>query len=283
MKYCSYLLENGEASYGVFASNSIRDAGEVLRGTYPTLCDLLAANALKELETIAAGSSEIDASGVTMLPPIPRPDKIICIGLNYMSHIKETGRDKPKYPSIFNRYPDSVLGQGAALLRLKVSDKFDYEGELAVVIGKPARHVSAENALDYVAGYSCFNDGSVRDFQRHTSQFWPGKSFENSGSMGPFLVTSDEVGNLADLMMETRLNGEQVQSTSIGDLAFSVPKIIQYLSTVITLLPGDVIATGTPSGVGLFREPQLWMKPGDVVEVEITGLGILRNTVEDEA
>ncbi len=282
MRTCSYLLENGEASYGVATDNGIRDVSDSLKGRYPTLRDVLAANALKELEITTGGSTILDAASITMLPPITRPDKIICIGLNYMSHIKETGREKPKYPSIFTRYPDSVLGQGATLLRPKVSDKFDFEGELAVVIGKPARHISADDALGFVAGYSCFNDGSIRDFQRHTSQFWAGKSFQDSGSMGPWLVTPDDVGQLDHLMLETRLNGEQVQSTSIGDLAFSVPEIIAYLSTVITLLPGDVIATGTPSGVGLFREPQLWMKPGDTVEVEITDLGTLRNTIEDE-
>lgn len=282
MHICSYLLANGTASYGISADDGIRDAGDAFRGKYATLRDVLNAGALEALKEAAADGTPVDPATVTPLPPITRPDKIICIGLNYMSHIKETGRDKPKYPSIFTRYPDSVLGHNAALVRPKVSEKFDFEGELAVVIGKPARHVAAGDALDYVAGYSCFNDGSIRDFQRHTSQFWAGKSFQDSGSMGPCLVTPDDVGNLADLHMETRLNGEQVQSTSIGDLAFNVGEIIAYLSTVITLLPGDVIATGTPSGVGLFREPQLWMKPGDTVEVEITGLGTLSNTIRDE-
>jgi len=282
MKVCSYLMNNGEASYGIFTDSGILDAGEKLRGKYPTFRDLLAADALKELADATAGLSEINASEDTLLSPIPRPDKIICVGLNYMSHIKETKRDTPKYPSIFTRYPDSIIGDGAALLRPKVSEKFDFEGELAVVIGKPARHVSAKDALEFVAGYCCFNEGSVRDFQRHTSQFWAGKSFENSGSMGPYLVTPDAVGDVRDLTLETRLNGDRVQFTSVGDLAFNVPEIIEYLSTIITLLPGDVIATGTPSGVGLFREPQLWMKPGDVVEVEITNLGTLRNTIEDE-
>ncbi|SHK48127.1 2-keto-4-pentenoate hydratase/2-oxohepta-3-ene-1,7-dioic acid hydratase (catechol pathway) [Shimia gijangensis] len=282
MQICSYTLENGTASYGVSTDAGIHDAGDVFRAKYATLRDVLAAGALNELNAAAQANPALDAATVTMLPPITQPDKIICIGLNYMSHIKETGRDKPKYPSIFIRFPDSVLGHEADLIRPKVSEKFDFEGELAVVIGKPARHVAAADALDYVAGYSCFNDGSIRDFQRHTSQFWAGKSFQDSGSMGPCIVTPDEVGKLEDLNMETRLNGAQVQSTSIGDLAFNVGEIIEYLSTVITLLPGDVIATGTPSGVGLFREPQLWMKPGDTIEVEITGLGTLRNTIKDE-
>lgn len=282
MQICSYHLPNGDTSYGVHSNGNIRDAGYDLRARYSSLHDVLKADALSELADAAVSAREICIDDVTLLPPVLRPEKIICIGLNYMSHIKETGRDKPKYPSIFNRYPDSVLGHNAALLRPKVSEKFDYEGELAVVIGKPARHVSAADALDYVAGYSCFNDGSVRDFQRHTSQFFAGKSFQDSGSMGPYIVTPDEVGALEDLTLETRLNGQQVQNTSIGDLALNVGEIIEYLSTVITLLPGDVIATGTPSGVGMFREPQLWMKKGDVVEVEITNLGVLRNTIENE-
>jgi len=282
MQLCSYILSNGDASYGVMRDGDIHDAGDAFKTKHTTLCDAIAADALDALDQAAQQSSAMSVDTVQMLPPIVRPEKIICIGLNYMSHIKETGRDKPKYPSIFNRYPDSVLGHNAALLRPKVSEKFDFEGELAVVIGKPARHVAAADALDYVVGYSCFNDGSVRDFQRHTSQFFAGKSFQDSGSMGPCIVTPDEVGDLGDLMMETRLNGEQVQATSIGDLAFNVGEIIEYLSTVITLLPGDVIATGTPSGVGLFREPQLWMKAGDLIEVEISKLGTLRNTIADE-
>ncbi len=282
MQICSFIAGDG-VSYGIADGNGIREAGSGLRSRYATLREVLAAGALPELHDAVGGMSKIDPAGITMLPPIPRPDKIMCVGLNYKSHIRETGREDPKYPSVFNRYPDSLVGNGAPLLRPKVSEKFDFEGELAVVIGKPARHVSAEKALDHVAGYSCFNDGSVRDFQRHTSQFFAGKSFEHSGSMGPWLVTPDEVGDLDALQLETRLNGQTMQAASLGDLMFRVPQIIEYLSKIITLLPGDVIATGTPSGVGLFRDPPLWMKAGDVVEVEITGLGVLRNIVEDEA
>ena len=283
MQFCSYIMPDGTPSYGTLSSDGLHDAGNGFRSTYATLRDVLAADALAALNETAGSSPALDIADVTMLPPITRPDKIICIGLNYMSHIKETGREKPKYPSIFTRYPDSVLGHNAQLVRPKASQKFDFEGELAVVIGKPARHVAEADAQDYIAGYSCFNDGSIRDVQRHTTQFWAGKSFEASGAMGPCLVTPDAVGDLRTLTLETRLNGEQVQSTSVGDLAFGVGEIIAYLSTIITLLPGDVIATGTPSGVGLFRDPQLWMKPGDTVEVEITRLGVLRNTVKDEA
>jgi len=219
---------------------------------------------------------------VSFLPPIPRPDKIICIGLNYMTHIRETGRDAPKYPPVFTRYPSSLVGHAENLVLPEASNWFDYEGELAAVIGTAARNVSVEEAMAYVAGYTCFNDGSVRDYQRHTSQFWAGKNFDRSGSVGPWILTADEIETLGELELKTRLNGQTVQSTSISDLAFDVPALVSYLSTVTTLLPGDVIATGTPSGVGLFREPKLFLTPGDIVEVEISQIGTLSNTVVKE-
>lgn len=209
-------------------------------------------------------------------------DQIICIGLNYMTHITETGRDKPAKPSIFTRYPSSVVGHDVPMIRPQASDWFDFEGELAVIIGKAGRNISEADAMAYVGGYSCFNDGSIRDYQRHTSQFWAGKNFIDSGSMGPWLVTADEMTDPAAQTMETRLNGEVVQSTPISDLAFNIPELIAYLSIVTELLPGDVIATGTPSGVGLFREPKLFMKDGDRVEVEISGIGTLSNPIRDE-
>ena len=218
-------------------------------------------------------------SDVTLLSPVPNPDKIICIGLNYMTHIKETGRDKPAKPSIFTRYPSSVVGHEQPLIRPEASDWFDYEGELAVIIGKPGRNIDPQDAMSHVGGYSCFNDGSIRDYQRHTSQFWAGKNFDDSGSMGPWLVTADELTAPDAQTMETRLNGEVVQSTPIADLAFNISELIAYLSIVTKLLPGDVIATGTPSGVGFFRDPKLFMKPGDRVEVEISGIGTLANPI----
>ena len=187
-----------------------------------------------------------------------------------------------KSPSIFTRYPSSIVGHEVDLVRPKASDWFDFEGELAVVIGKRGRAIPAANAYDHVAGYSCFNDGSIRDFQRHTTQFWAGKNFDRSGSMGPWLVTADEFGDPAAQSMTTRLNGEVMQSTPISDLAFDIPALIAYISTVTELLPGDIIATGTPSGVGLFREPKLFMKAGDRIEVEISGIGTLANSVVDE-
>lgn len=282
MRICSYVTADGRNSYGVVEGDRIFDAGSDMRSRYVDLRAVLEANATADLGKAAAASSPVSISDVTLLPPVPRPDKIICIGLNYMTHIRETGRDRPAKPSIFTRYPSSLVGHDVPMIRPKASDWFDFEGELAVVIGKPGRAIKAADALGHVAGYTCFNDGSIRDFQRHTTQFWAGKNFDRSGSMGPWLVTADEMPAPEAQHMTTRLNGEVVQSTPISDLAFDIPTLIEYLSTVTELLPGDVIATGTPSGVGLFREPKLFMKPGDRIEVEITGIGTLGNTIEDE-
>lgn len=282
MPFCSYLTSEGQTSFGVVEGDRIHDAGPAFKARFADLRSVLAGNAIADLRSAAKESAAVRLSDVTLLPPIPRPDKIICIGLNYMTHIQETGRDRPAKPSIFTRYPSSLVGHDVPLIRPKVSDWFDFEGELAVVIGKPGRAISAADAAHHIAGYSCFNDGSIRDFQRHTTQFWAGKNFDRSGSMGPWLVTPDELPEPEAQHMRTLLNDEVVQSTPISDLAFDIPSLIEYISTVTELLPGDVIATGTPSGVGLFREPKLFMKPGDRIEVEITGIGTLANTVVAE-
>ncbi len=281
MRLVSFTRADGTPSYGIMDGDKIKDCGDALSGQYADLRAVLAADALDALTT--AEGPLLETADVTLLSPVPNPDKILCIGLNYMSHIKETGREKPKHPSIFTRYPSSVLGHDVPLIRPKASDKFDYEGELAVIIGKEGRHISEADAMDHIAGYAPFNDGSIRDFQIHTSQFWPGKSFDDTGSMGPWIVTTDEVDNIGDAHLQTRLNGMVVQDTLINDLAISIPEIIAYCSTVTKLLPGDIIVTGTPGGVGRFREPQLYMKPGDVCEVEISGIGLLSNGIVDEA
>lgn len=280
MRLVSFKRSDSTASFGIMQDDKIKDCGPALADRYPDLRAVLTAGDLAAL-----GSAEGPVLGmedVTLLSPVPNPDKILCIGLNYMTHIKETGRDKPKYPSIFTRYPSSVLGHGVNLIRPKASEKFDYEGELAVIIGKAGRHIAAEDAMDHVAGYAPFNDGSIRDFQVHTSQFWPGKSFDDTGAMGPCLVTADEVEDIGAARLQTRVNGMVVQDTLISDLAIGIPEIIAYCSTVTRLLPGDVIVTGTPGGVGRFREPPLYMKEGDVCEVEIEGIGLLSNGVVDE-
>ena len=222
-------------------------------------------------------------SEVRFLPVIPRPGALWCVGLNYEDHRLETGRAKADYPTLFTRFRASLLGHGEALVRPSASHQLDYEGELAVVIGRAGRHIPEAAALDHVAGYACFNDASVRDYQGHSSQFGAGKNFWRTGAFGPFLVSSDEVPDPQDLPIETRLNGEIVQQSHTSQMTYPVRELIAYLSRIHPLHPGDVISTGTPSGVGVAREPQLFMKPGDMVEVEIGRVGVLRNEVVDEA
>jgi 2-keto-4-pentenoate hydratase/2-oxohepta-3-ene-1,7-dioic acid hydratase in catechol pathway len=279
MRLVSFERADGTASFGTTDGTVVHDAGAALAGRFADLAAVLAADAVGEL---AGTGAAIPLAEVRLLPPIPTPGKILCIGLNYLPHILETGRPKPEKPSIFTRYPDSVVGQGAAMVRPAASRKFDYEGELAVVIGKPGRHIAAADAWDHIAGYACFNDGSIRDFQNHTTQFWPGKNFERSGAFGPWLVTPDEVGDITAQSLTTRVDGNVEQHTPISDLAIPIPELIAYASTVTTLRPGDVIATGTPGGVGNHRKPQLFLAPGMTVEVEITNVGTLANPIVDE-
>ena len=222
--------------------------------------------------------------GLKLLPPIPRPGKVICIGLNYALHAKEGGNAIPDYPAVFMRGPTSLAAHGQALIRPKVSDKFDFEAELVIVIGKTARHLSEADALSCVAGYTIMNEGSVRDYQRKGAQWTMGKNFERTGGIGPEIVTPDEIPQGPNaLRITSRLNGETMQDSNTSDMIFSVPRILAILSEVMTLEPGDVIATGTPSGVGYARKPPVFMKPGDTMEIEIEGLGILSNPVQDEA
>ncbi len=270
----------GKQTWGVANGDELLDVGAVLEDRYPAL-----RTALTDLDAVTAAvpdASAVSAADVTFLPPIPDAGRIICVGLNYKSHIAETGRDAPQYPILFSRYPDSLVGSGEDLVAPKVSETFDFEGELAFVVGKPGRHISAADALQHVAGYACFNDGSIRAYQRHTSQFMPGKTFWRSGAFGPWLVTRDEVPDVGALHLQTRLNGEVMQDTMVNDLLFGVEDLVVYLSSILPLQPGDVIATGTTGGVGAFRDPKLWMKAGDVIEVEISGLGTLRNGIVDE-
>tara|TARA_Y100000815_G_scaffold150594_1_gene136487 strand:- start:12921 stop:13766 length:846 start_codon:yes stop_codon:yes gene_type:complete len=280
LRISSFILRDGTTTYGAVSGDGLIVADDALRSRYPDLKALIAAGAIHELAD--ATGDTVALTEVEMLPPIAKPDKIICIGLNYLGHIKETGRDRPEYPSIFTRFPASLVGHDQPMIRPAVSDMFDYEGEFAIVIGKPGRAIAKGKAFDHVAGYTCFNDGSIRDFQRHTSQFWGGKNFDRSGSMGPWLVTPDELGDPTKPTMVTRLNGEVMQETSVGDLAFQIPDLISYISTITELVPGDIIATGTPGGVGLFRDPKVFMKPGDRIEVEISGIGTLRNVIAEE-
>ena len=282
MKLASFIVQ-GRSSYGVVEGDQIID----LESLKPTLgSDLKQAighNRLNEMSAARLASlPRIPLAEVTFLPVIPNPGKVLCIGINYATHVRETGREMPTYPMIFTRFADSQTAHLHPIVRPKASHKLDFEGELAVVIGKPARHVKQADALDYVAGYACYNDGSVRDWQKHTIQFIPGKNFPNTGGFGPWLVTSDEIGDPQDLELTTRLNGEVMQHTSTSDMIFDVRKLIEYCSTFTELAPGDVIVSGTTGGVGAFREPPVWMKPGDEVEIEISRIGILRNSIVDE-
>lgn len=282
MKFASYTYQ-GKASYGLVDDNGVFDALQAGGQFGATLKEAIAANQLAEIGRLAAASAKrIALADIAFLPVIPEPDKILCIGINYLSHVKETGREVPKYPMIFSRWADSQVGHNRPMIRPQASTKLDFEGELAVIIGRAGRHVKAADAFDHVAGYSCYNDGSVRDWQKHTIQFVPGKNFPATGGFGPWLVTSDEVGDPSALSLITRLNGQVVQDGKTDDLIFTVPMLIEYCSTFTELRPGDVIITGTTGGVGAFREPPLWMKHGDVVEVEISKIGKLVNTIADE-
>ena len=221
-------------------------------------------------------------AGVRFAPPVPRPGAIWCVGLNYEDHRLETGKARAEHPTLFMRFPVCLVGHGEAILRPRVSEKLDYEGELAVVIGKTGRHIPEAEALEYVAGYACFDDASVRDYQAHSTQFGPGKNFYRTGGFGPWIVSADEIPDPQALAIETWLNGEVVQQSHTSRMTYPVRELVSYLSRITPLLPGDVIATGTPSGVGMARKPPLYLKPGDLVEVEIERVGILRNPIAAE-
>jgi 2-keto-4-pentenoate hydratase/2-oxohepta-3-ene-1,7-dioic acid hydratase in catechol pathway len=279
MRLCSFSA-NGAASYGIVTSRGIVDLGR--RFTEPTLRDFLSTGDMARATALADLAIDHALDDVRLDPVIPNPDKIICVGLNYHDHVQETGRTVTANPVLFARYAGSQVGHGQSLLKPLESDEFDYEGELAVIVGKGGRRIPAGRALDHVAGYACYNDGSVRDWQRHTSQFMPGKTFAATGGFGPWMVTSDEIPDPSQLMLTTRLNDEVVQQTTTDLMIADVPTLIAYCSTILPLLPGDVIVSGTPGGVGAKRTPPLWMRAGDVAEVEISGIGILRNPIEAE-
>ncbi len=275
MKLMSFARPDGVASWGVADGAMVHDLG----GRAPTLRAALA----RGVSLDVAGTQTLKLADVKFLPPITDPEKIICVGLNYLSHILEGGRDKPTQPTIFTRWANTQVGHGAPMVCPKISDTFDFEGELAVVIGKTCRHLAAVDASSVIAGYSCYNDGSVREWQRHSSQFTPGKNFPGTGGFGPWIVTPDEMGDLDSASLVTRLNGQEVQRATLDDLVFDVPALVAYCSAFTILEPGDVIITGTTGGVGAYRKPPLWMKAGDSVEVEITGIGVLRNPIVAES
>jgi len=253
---------------------------------YPGTLDSLVRKGCAALNDAAAAlgkGEEIDSSNVAFLPPLSAPGKIICVGLNYVDHSIESGFTPPDYPTIFTRFTSSLVGAGAPIVRPKVSIQLDYEGEMVAVIGKGGRHISEDDALEHVMGYSIFNDASVRDYQKKAPQWTMGKNFDGTGAFGPHLVTADELPRGGKgLRIQTRLNGKVVQDASTDDMVFSVAKLISILSEAITLSPGDILVSGTPAGVGMARTPPLFMKQGDVCEVEIEKIGLLRNEVKDE-
>jgi 2-keto-4-pentenoate hydratase/2-oxohepta-3-ene-1,7-dioic acid hydratase in catechol pathway len=283
MKLVSFSV-NGVASFGVVKDDGVIDLRRRFKNQgINTLRQFLEADALPKAAQLAKSEQpDLKLAEIEFAPVISDPDKIICIGLNYQDHVSEVGRAVTEKPMIFGRWPSSQVGHLQPIIKPTISDHFDYEGELAVVIGKTGRHIKPENALSHIAGYSCYNEGSIRDWQRHTSQFVAGKTFANTGSFGPWLVTADEIKDPTKLKLETRLNGNTVQSSTTDKLIFDIPTLISYCSTILPLIPGDVIVTGTPSGVGLKRNPPLWMKQGDIVEVEISGIGTLKNSVQNE-
>ena len=284
MRFVSFEFR-GKPTYGLW-----KDEGSWLQvpadfeARYPDLKSVIAAGKLEELEVATEKNSNLQtASTARLLPVIPNPGKVFCVGLNYKTHVAETKRADSDYPSIFTRFADSLSAHNAPLPHPRETTRFDFEGELAVIIGKGGRNITQADAFEHIAGYACFNDSTARDWQRHTHQWTPGKNFPLTGPFGPFMATRKAIPDVDKLTLETRLNGTVMQYAPLSDLIFTLPVIIEYLSGFTPLSPGDVIATGTPGGVGDRRVPPVYMQAGDVIEVEITGLGTLRNIVTKAA
>ena len=271
----------GRRTYGLRRDDSVFEATSAFRDQYPDLRSVLAAGVLDEMPR-QLEASPVDRASMRYLPLIPNPDKLICVGVNYRPHVEEMGREIPSHPVLFVRFPGSQTGHLEPLIRPSLSEQFDFEGELAVVIGRRARHVEPGDAFSFVAGYACFMDGSVRDWQKHTMQFTPGKNFDSSGALGPCLVTPDEIDDLGSTVLTTTVNGDVMQQGRVSDLIFGIPALIAYCSSFTELLPGDVIATGTPGGVGAARKPPVWLRAGDRVSVDLGVIGRLENPVVDE-
>ena len=277
MRWISFV-SNGRESYGFVDDNdSVVDIG--LDGEHASLKDAIAADALEALVEEGSGKPRISLDAIEYLPPIGNPDKILCVGLNYRDHQAETGRGGEDNPTIFVRFAEAQIGHNKNMIRPEESRALDYEGEIALIIGRRGRRISKGEWLDHVAGFSCYNDGSVRDFQRHTSQFTPGKNFDATGGFGPWMMTPDEIGDLDELEITTRLNGNVMQNAKAKQLVFGFADLVAYCSTFTTLTPGDVIVTGTPGGVGSARNPPIFMDQGDVVEITVDPIGTLKHTI----
>lgn len=282
MKLISFLLHN-TAQYGIVQGDKVLNLSPILGAQAPDLKTLIA----KKLQADAAKAlqqhqPDLNYADLHLLPVIPNPNKIICVGLNYGEHVRETGRELTENPALFVRMPDSQVGHGQDIVRPPESHRLDYEGEIAIVIGEGGRRISEADAWKHIFGYACYNDGSIRDWQVSTTQWTAGKNFWHTGGFGPWMVTADEIQPNQKMSLVTRLNGQEMQRATTDMMIHSIPRQIAYISTFIPLQAGDVIVTGTPGGVGNKRNPQVFMKPGDVVEIEVDAIGILRNTIRDE-
>jgi 2-keto-4-pentenoate hydratase/2-oxohepta-3-ene-1,7-dioic acid hydratase in catechol pathway len=283
MKLLSFEVD-GSRRFGAWVEGGIVDLTRRLGGQFPDLLSVLQAGALPVVAAaLKDAKPDVAAERVTFLPVIPNPPKIICIGINYEEHRSETGRDPTLRPPVFARFTNSQVGHQGAILLPPESEKLDYEGEIAVIIGKAGRRIPTDKVWGHIAGYAPYNDATVRDWQGHTHQWTPGKNFLHTGGFGPWMSTADEFGDDPELHLSTRLNGVELQRATSRQMIFSIAEIIAYCSTFTELEPGDVIVTGTPGGVGARRKPQLFMKHGDVVEVEISEVGVLRNVIERDA
>jgi 2-keto-4-pentenoate hydratase/2-oxohepta-3-ene-1,7-dioic acid hydratase in catechol pathway len=278
MKLLSFV-RNNKASWGVVTDKDVVDCGSL----FPTLRAALEANGLDKVKAFFSGrAADATLDNITYLPVIPDPGKIICVGLNYQDHVVETKRENTENPALFIRLPESQVGHKQPILLPPESTHLDYECEIAVIVGKAGRRISEKDSWSHIAGYAPYNDGSIRDWQRHTIQWTAGKNFAKTGGFGPWMTTRDEIGDDEELSIETRLNGKVMQHSTTRHMIFSIPVLIKYISTFTTLQPGDVIVTGTPGGVGARRDPPVWMKPGDTVEIELSKVGVLVNSIAKE-
>jgi len=285
MRFVSYAVQGGQG-LAIEKGGRLYGLAKGVDGFPGTLDDLLqnGGDLAAAHAAIEQRGQALDPDAITYLPPFQRPSKIICVGLNYADHTKESPYEQPAYPTLFGRFPSSLIGHRAAIVRPLASEQLDYEGEMVAVLGRGGRHVAPEQALDLVAGYSVFNEASVRDYQFKSPQWTVGKNFDDTGAFGPAFVTADELpAGGSGLHIETRLNGQVMQSATTADMLFDVKKVIAVVSEAITLWPGDVLVMGTPAGVGFARKPPLFMKDGDVCEVEIEGIGKLVNPIRNEA
>ncbi len=281
MKLLSFLRE-GRASWGGVVDEGLVDVGARYADQFPDLKSFIAAGMPDDVLS-DLGPAEISFSEIALAPVIPNPDKIVLAAINYWEDDSDPSK-APAYPVLFLRLPSSQIGHGAPLIQPRSSEKLDFEGELAVIIGAGGRHIAADQAMDHVAGYACYNDASVRDWQKHSHQFTPGKNFVGTGAFGPWMVQANDVAPDGEgVTLITRVNGVEKQRTTTGRMIFDIPYLISYISTFAPLEPGDVIVTGTCTGFGMTRDPKEFLSPGDVVEVEIEGIGVLSNTVEAEA